>query len=256
MKPVCWCWVVFFLSSCSTEKRINLLTRERIAAMTHRLEPRRSQTTDRDQVFSLDENGVLRISGEGWGYIETPEFYRDYRLIVEYRWGEQTFGRRADKARDAGIFLHCHDRYGDWPKGIEVQLIEGGSGNLNILDGKNVVSVSGRFASVEGNRAQFRERAEPVKIGGKTIKVFCNYRPEDWKDEKGYRGKADLEMPLGEWNRLEVICAGKAIEVRLNGTLVNRIGNLPETEGPVAIQSEEAEWFVRRMEILPLPGSG
>ena len=209
-----------FFANLAFAEPVNLLTNDQIAAMTHRLEPKRSQSTDRERVFSFAD-GVLRISGEGWGYVQTADSFENYHLVLEYKWGEHTWGRRGDKARDAGVFVHCHDKFGDWPKGIEAQLIEGGSGNLNILE------------------------------NGAT-KILCNYRDNSWTDVKGFRGQNDVEELFGEWNRLEVICENSTLKVFLNGKQVNEASDLPVSDGPIALQSEEAEWFIRRLEIWPL----
>ena len=56
----------------------------------------------------------------------------------------------------------------------------------------------------------------------------------------------------GQLVPIEVICRKATIEVRLNGKLVNRAVRLQVAGGPVAIQSEEAEWHIRRWEIWPL----
>lgn len=42
-------------------------------------------------VFSV-EDGILRVSGDGNGGITTKSEYRDYRLVVEYKWGDKTEG--------------------------------------------------------------------------------------------------------------------------------------------------------------------
>src|SRR5262245_56728342 len=61
---------------------------------------------DPQNVFTV-KDGVLRISGETWGGIVSEKEYANYHLTVEFKWGEKTFGTRADKARDSGILLHC-----------------------------------------------------------------------------------------------------------------------------------------------------
>src|SRR5262249_52005332 len=44
---------------------------------TKREDPRR--------VFRV-EDGVLHITGDGFGYVATEKAYRDYRVVVEYKW--------------------------------------------------------------------------------------------------------------------------------------------------------------------------
>ena len=43
----------------------------------------------------------------------------------------------------------------------------------------------------------------------------------------------DSEKPLGEWNRMEIVCRGNEITVQVNGDLVNHATNVSETQGPV-----------------------
>src|SRR5689334_22949575 len=57
-------------------------------------------------VFSVTPYGLLRISGDGFGYLATDQSFKDYRLVVDFRWGRRNFRGREGKARDSGIFLH------------------------------------------------------------------------------------------------------------------------------------------------------
>src|SRR5215471_2739402 len=51
---------------------------------------------DPDRVFTvvdrIDGAPAIRISGQHWGGVLTKAAYRDYRLVVEFRWGEVTWG--------------------------------------------------------------------------------------------------------------------------------------------------------------------
>lgn len=62
----------------------------------------------------------------------------------------------------------------------------------------------------------------------------------------------DLENPLGQWNRLEVICDGRRIEQRVNGVKCNEGFDADPAAGPILIQTELAEVYVRRWELWPL----
>jgi hypothetical protein len=46
---------------------------------------------DPRRVFTV-QDGLLRISGEVDGYLATQREYRDYHLLVEYKWGSKTYG--------------------------------------------------------------------------------------------------------------------------------------------------------------------
>src|SRR5689334_5016314 len=46
---------------------------------------------DPKKVFTV-QDGVLHVSGDGLGYVATTKAYRDYHVIVEYKWGKRTDG--------------------------------------------------------------------------------------------------------------------------------------------------------------------
>ena len=56
------------------------------------------------QVFTV-QNNQIRISGEEWGTIITEDEYENFHLVLEFRWGGETYGDRKEKARDSGIFI-------------------------------------------------------------------------------------------------------------------------------------------------------
>ena len=56
------------------------------------------------KVFRVAD-GVLHISGEGFGYAATAKEYRDYHLVVEYKWGQKTDGKKF--VRNSGVLLHA-----------------------------------------------------------------------------------------------------------------------------------------------------
>src|SRR5438067_6385904 len=45
---------------------------------------------DPRQVFTVT-NGMIRISGEGLGYLSTDREYQNYHLIAEFKWGERNW---------------------------------------------------------------------------------------------------------------------------------------------------------------------
>lgn len=74
-------------------------------------------------------------------------------------------------------------------------------------------------------------------------------RDENWQDVIGFKGKQDIEKPMGEWNLLECIAHGNEIIIYLNGVLVNRAREVLPSKGRIQIQSEGAEIYVRHIEI-------
>src|SRR5262245_24127585 len=101
---------------------------------------------DPDDVFSvqsIDGAAAIRISGTVWGGLITTGAFRNYHLVAEFRWGGPTSGERATRSRDSGILLHAQGRLGNtardfngpWISSIECQIIEGGVGDLIIVQG-------------------------------------------------------------------------------------------------------------------------
>src|SRR5436305_15253314 len=57
---------------------------------------------DPKKVFTV-RDGMIHVSGAANGYVATEKEYRDYRVVVEYRWGKNTFGSKY--VRNSGILL-------------------------------------------------------------------------------------------------------------------------------------------------------
>lgn len=244
---------------------VNLLADPSLADFTANLNPKTTLSDDPKKIWAISEEGILEVSGEGMGYLRTNQAYRDYHLVIDYRWGERTFGSRADRARDCGLLLHSFGpdgAYGTtWMSSIEAQLIEGGSGDILVLAAKGedgVIAPTKVTAEVEMDRD-----GEPVwtkgaakvtfPAEGKTMaRINWRDRDPDWADVKGYRGAKEIENPLGEWNRLEVICAGSSMRILLNGELVNEVTDCHPSSGFIGLQSEFAACTIRRFELHPL----
>ena len=105
-------------------------------------------------------------------------------------------------------------------------------------------------AEKRGREWYFNPKAEPREFKGGRVDWFD--RDPDWKDVKGFRGAHDVEKALGEWNRLECICAGDTITNVLNGTVVNAATQVSHRRGKILFQSEGAEVFFRLIELHPL----
>lgn len=213
---------------------------------------RESKREDPNKVFTVDK-GILRISGEEWGGITTLEAYRDYRLIVEWRWGTKGWKEREKKARDSGILIHGHGPDGGyngiWLESFESQIIEGGSGDILVVAKGTPMSAS-CLCNIEGKEMYFNKTGTVMTRN--TGRINWYGRSREWKDEFGFRGKAEIEKPVGQWNRQEVIAAGDRMVNLLNGKLVSAAFDLSHTQGKIQVQSELAEIFVRRIELQPL----
>lgn len=215
----------------------------------------RGRNNDPKSVFSVTD-GAIRISGEEWGCITTDNEYENYHLVVEFKWGNQTFDPRLENARDSGILLHSTGAdgaaSGAWMHSIECQIIEGGTGDfLAVGDGSSSFSVTCPVApEKQGGSNMFKPGGNYVTIYGGRINWFG--RDPDWQDIKGFHGENDVEKPTGQWNKLECIVNNGEITAILNGILVNHAVAVNPRKGHIQIQSEGAEILFKRVELLPI----
>lgn len=186
---------------------------------------------DPDNVFTLT-NGVLHITGQRYGYLATKQDYANYRLVAEFKWGGKTWPPRLNNARDSGILLHAGGADGVWPKSIEAQIIEGGTGDILV--------VSGAYLTVDGETK-----------GPKTAR-FDRPGRNPWEDVLGFRGPHEIEKPVGEWNRMELLCDGDKFSITVNGHKTLAGTNASPRAGKILLQSEGAEIFFRRLDLYPL----
>jgi hypothetical protein len=214
---------------------------------------RETKLDDPRRVFRV-ENKMLRITGEDWGGITTKESFRDYRLIVEWKWGGPTHGNRVKSARDSGILIHARGEDGAasgvWLESIESQIIEGGTGDIILVAGKTRPWLTVETRTGPDKQLYWEPGGEPTRRD--RGRFNWRYRDVDWKDSIGYRGPRDLERPVGQWNRQEILCDGARVVMKLNGVVVNEGRDADPSEGKIQIQSEGAEIWIRRIELHPI----
>src|SRR5262249_4175299 len=184
-----------------------------------------------------------RLSGQRWGGLLTEWGYRDWKRVVEFRWGAVTWGERGDRARDSGSLLHCQggpgssqkEFNGPWMRSIEFQMIEGGTGDLLVLSGYGDngelfrASVKANVRKARNGPPVFVPTGPPARFS--SGRINWPGRSEDWAGRLGFRGANDVERPLGEWNRLEAIIEGGNLTYYVNGKLVNQATEATLTEG-------------------------
>lgn len=221
---------------------------------------RGSRYSDPNKVFTVHD-GLLHISGNGYGGLVTNEAYRDYHLIVEFKWGKKTWGNRVDRARDSGLLVHCwgpDGGYSDtWMASIEAQIIEGGVGDILVLSGMDQqtgqvypTSLTADITKDRDGEKVWKKGGEPTTISGGRINWYG--RDVDWADKVDFRGKDDVESPFGEWTRMEVIADGGRLLYKVNGIVVNEGYDAKPDYGKLILQTEQAEMFVRRFELWPI----
>ena len=208
---------------------------------------------DPKRVFTV-RDGMIHVSGERWGGFATREEYRDYHLVVEWRWGEKTWPPREGKARDSGILLHCVGpdgaAGGQWMESIECQIIEGGCGDFILVAGKGRPRLTCATRLGPDKQLYYDKGGTPVTRDAGRFNWWG--RDPAWSDALGFRGRRDVERPAGQWNWMEVICDGDTITNIVNGLVVNVGTRSSHTAGKVLFQSEGAEIVFRTIELRPL----
>ncbi len=253
-------WVVSTWAGEVVTQKVDLLEVIKAGEVEFHLNPTMDFHDDPKDVWTFGSDGALNVSGRGYGYVGTKKAYRDYHLVLEFKWGTKTWGAREKKAKDNGVLLHGygpHGAYGGtWMASIEAQIIEGGVGDILVLspklaDGTELTtSLSAEFG-LDRDKEKIWKKGEPRQVVTKG-RINWKGRDEDWADRVGFRGREDVESPAGEWNRLEVIAKGDTLQYFVNGALVNEAFDCKPSEGKVLLQTEGAEMIVRRYELWPL----
>ena len=173
-------------------------------------------------------DGMVCVTGREFGHFITKNAYENYRLVVEWKWGEMTWEPRKEKARDSGILIHCVPPDKVWNKSIEYQIIEGGTGDYICVDGASLTV------------------GDTTRTSGR----FDRYNKGPWEDRLGFRHeKYECDKPVGEWNISEIICNGDKITNIVNGVVVNEGRGANPSKGQILFQSECAEIFFRKIEL-------
>ncbi len=132
-------------------------------------------------------------------------------------------------------------------RSVEAQIIEGGVGDIILVagfeaDGTRLTPrLTARAGKDRDGEAVFDPAGEAREFESGRINWYG--RDVDWQDKLGFRGKADVESPAGEWTRLEVVAEGDRLTYLVNGKVVNEGVRSSLTEGKILIQSEGAEIF-------------
>lgn len=213
-------------------------------------------------IESLDGAPAIRISGQHYGGLITKREYADYKLVAEYRWGSETWEPRKDRARDAGILLHGQGEDGNakqdfkspWFRSVEYQIIEGGTGDIILVNGYDRDSETAIGPKLTVSVQPGKRVWDPAGTATEFQKgrIDWQYRDPSWRDILNFRGAKDVEKPVGEWNLIEAICRGGDVTYFLNGVKVIEGRNGSFTAGKLLFQSEGAEIFFRKIELQPL----
>ena len=210
-----------------------------------------------DEVYRV-EDGMIHISGEGAGYVATENEYRDYHLSVQYKWGKRNDG--SGYVRNAGVLVHGTGPDGSaggaWMACLEVQLAQGCEGDLIVIRGKDdkgkviPVDISSEVRIAEDGKTRWQPGGKKVRYSGKQF--WWSRHGPFFKEKLDTRGHEDAASPVGEWTRVEVICAGSRVTVKINGVTVNEALDVWPTYGKILLQNEGNEIYYRNWRLTPL----
>jgi hypothetical protein len=197
--------------------------------------------SDPNHIFQV-EHGVIHVSGNGFGYLITRDSYKDFCLTADFKWGEGTFLERHGQARDSGILFNVQGEQKVWPRSIEFQITEGGTGDFWMTDGAALTPIA-----KDGTPGQ-----RVTGPAGSALSI-PRYNKGKAPNVTGVRDPTgEVEKPHGQWNHLVLISQGGNIRQYVNGKLANRGTDAFPAEGKILFQSEGAEVYFRNLKVYPL----
>lgn len=211
-----------------------------------------------DDVFRVEDE-MIHVTGEGRGYIATENEYRDYHLSVEYKWGKRDDG--SGYVRNAGVLVHGTGADGGhssgvWMASLEVQLAQGCEGDLIVIRGKAddgrpvLVDMASEVRQAEDGKTRWQAGGEKVRYAGKQF--WWSQHEPFFQEKLDTRGQRDVASPVGEWTRVDVLCRGERVTVKINGVTVNEALTVSPTHGKILLQNEGSEIYYRNWRLSPL----
>jgi len=211
-----------------------------------------------DDAFRVAD-GMIHVAGEGRGYIATENEYRDYHLTVEYKWGQRDDG--SGYVRNAGVLVHGTGADGGhssgiWMASLEVQLAQGCEGDLIVIRGKTgdgqpiLVDMASEVSQAEDGKTRWQAGGEKVRYAGKQF--WWSQHEPFFQEKLDTRGKQDVASPVGRWTRVDVLCRGQRVTVKINGVTVNEALEVSPAYGKILLQNEGSEIYYRNWQLSPL----
>ncbi len=101
------------------------------------------------------KDGVIRCTGTPAGYLRTEKTFKNYFLVVEWRWPE--------KPGNSGVLLHMQREDKVWPYSIESQLEHGNAGDFWFIDGAELkIDEARRNPDVKRNIKHITDAEKPA----------------------------------------------------------------------------------------------
>jgi hypothetical protein len=207
-----------------------------------------NDTTPIFSVQQVDGGPAIHVDGRIWGTLTTKAEYANYHLHLEYRWGDKRWPEAKPPLRNNGVLYHSQGAFGaadkTWMESIELEIIAGQVGGAGPVgaDSRFRTTVGRDLALSTGSKRRFMPGGREISIGLDGFEFID--------------AASDAELPLGQWNSIDLYVLGdRAIHV-LNGVPVMSVSNitggkdhLPLTRGKIQLQSEGAETFFRNVSL-------
>ena len=136
---------------------------------------------------------------------------------------------------------------------IECQLAQGCEGDLIVIRGSNEDGAEVPATITSDTRLaadRWHREGTPTKYSGKQF--WWSNHQVGFEELLDTRGQNDVASPLGEWTRVECICDGDRITIRINGVTVNECYDVYPAAGKILLQNEANEVYFRNLELRPL----
>ena len=218
---------------------------------------KKSGEEDPQHIFTV-EDGMLHAADGDLGYIATRKAYKDYHLSLEYKWGQKNPNDKY--VRNSGVLLHGVGPHGAaggvWMTSIECQLAQGCEGDLIVIRGKGKdgkgfpATITSETRIAEDKKTRWQRGGKPVVYSGRQF-WWSQHQPF-FKELIDTRGKDDVASPLGEWTRVECICKGDRITIKINGEEVNEAFDVHPAAGKILLQTEGHDVWFRNVVLKPL----
>ena len=162
--------------------------------------------------------------------------------------------------RNSGILLNATGpdggAGGKWMSSIECQLAQGCVGDLIVIRGKDAngetipVRLTSETVLGPDKRPRWMKGGEPRVFTDRQL--WWSRHDPDFKELLDTRGKNDVESPMGEWTRVDCLCARATGSRSASTGHVNECYDVFPAAGKILLQSEGFELFVRKFELHPL----
>ena len=170
-------------------------------------------------VWSVQDD-LLVCKGKPMGYIATKKKFKNFKLVVEWRWAP------GGKPGNSGVLMRITGKKTMLPNCVEAQLASGSAGDMYGFQG----------FKIDGDKAR-RFDVPKHKLAG----FLC-----------GLKKVQGAENKPGEWNKYEITADGGTITLVVNGKQVNQASGCDVRAGQIGLQSEGGVIHFRTVEITPL----